>query len=602
MQGRKSALRRFPEDLAAPRGPVAAAVRVPDFLPEDRYDVQPLRSPDGDLLFACQVRLDNRSELIAALALAQTAELADSAILYAAYQMWGQRCLEYLTGDYVFAAYSRGAQSLFTAVDPLSHYRLYYASLGERILLSTQLAALSKHHDVLREVDPVAIGLSAEARYLPGRTPFRRIQQLPGGECLSWKNGVLETHRWWRPETRAATRFRNPLEYVEATREVFERAVQSCLRSTMPVCSTLSGGLDSGLVASTAAMLLRRRGGLLTAYTTAPAVGNAVMQRRWWDADDSTFAVQTAAFHENIEHRILRSSGRVALDVMPEIHRYCGTPVRNGANHVWLDDIARRMGQGVLLTGARGNFSISYTGAGGFTELLQQWQWKAAWECALQAQRTEGKPLWKTLASGLFPRRLFEFLRSRLYDEKMEYLSFTTAAFRAQHRSALHPQRPLPGTRAAFTRKAMLSNFAWTADPLPLWGLEWRDPTGDRRLLELLLSFPLAAFAFEGRKRGLARQMGSGLLPDTIRLRRTQGLQGADYATAMSRHMPRYASALELMKASAICRNLFDLSVLHAAMKRVKEGELSGSVTSPIDRCIDAGVFLLEQEGGWTAG
>ena len=598
LQGGESSLRLFPEQPLATRGAVAAVVRVPGFLPEDRYDLQPLWSLDRKTLFVCQVRLDNRSELLAALEMGNlcAAEIADSTILHAAYQRWGERCVEHLTGDYAFAAYSMDTQRVFAAVDHLSHYRLYYATQGRRILLSTQLAALSKQQDTLRDVDVTAVGLCAEARYLPGMTPFRNIRQLPGGDCLCWDSGALETRRWWQPETRSLTSFRNPLDYVEAAREVFERAVLSCLRSATPVRSTLSGGLDSGLVTSIAATLLRKQGASLTAYTSAPAIGNAVLQRRGWDADDSIFAAQTAAFHPNIQHVILRSSGRVALDLLPRIHQRCATPVRNGGNHVWLDDIAQHSGPGVLLTGARGNFSISFTGVGGFAELLHQWRWRAAWVCASQAQRAEGKPLWKTLASGLFPRRMFESLRSRLYGERMEFLSLTAESFRAQHRATLDPQRPAPGTRAAFARKAMLSNFVWAADPLPLWGLEWRDPTGDRRLLELVLSFPLAAFAFGGRNRGLARQVGRDLLPDAIRLRKTQGLQSADYATAMAHHMHRYKSAQELMNASAICQDLFALSALRAAMQRVADGELSGAVTFPIDRCVDTGLFLMEQD------
>jgi asparagine synthase (glutamine-hydrolysing) len=141
-----------------------------------------------------------------------------------------------------------------------------------------------------------------------------------------------------------------------------------------------------------------------------------------------------------------------------------------------------------------------------------------------------------------------------------------------------------------------LSNHVWAADPLPMWGLEWRDPTADRRLLELLLSFPLAAFAYEGSKRGLARTIGRGLLPDAIRLRQTRGGQSMDYAAVMARALPRYQNACGRMAASSTCRSLFDLDTLRISLERVRAGETSGALTSPIDRCVDAGLFLLGQE------
>jgi asparagine synthase (glutamine-hydrolysing) len=598
LQGTKSPLRLYPTEPSTSRRAAAAAVRMPGFLPEDRYDRQPLWSADRGTLFVCQARLDNRDELLGALDLSGLPpdEIADSTILHAAYRHWGEDCMAHLSGDYAFAAYSSATPRVFAAVDHIAHYRLYYAAHGSRIVLCTQLASLRKHERDPLDVDTVALGLSAEARYLPGATPFHNIRQLLGGECLSWNTGALNTRGWWHPETRPLTRFQDSSEYVEATRDIFERAVCSCLRSTNPVSATLSGGLDSGLVTATAAHLLRRSGHSVTAYTSAPPLGNRVFERPRWDADDAPFAAQTATFHSNISHVILRSDGRVALDLLSQIHRCCATPVRNGANHVWLDSIARTAGPGVILTGARGNFSLSYAGAGGFAELLRRWRWKAALHCATDARDAEGKPLWKTFASGILPRGVFEFLRSRLYDEKVEALSLTTHAFRQRHRDALHPRHSSPGTRDAFLRRAMLANITWAADPLPLWGVEWRDPTADRRLLELLLSFPLAAFAHDGRPRGLARSVARDLLPDAIRLRRTQGQQSSDYATAMAQNLPRYRAAQERMEASDGCRRVFDLSALQSALGRIAAGELSGAITGSIDRCIDAGLFLADME------
>ena len=598
LRGGKGALRTFPAELSAARQQAAAAVRVPGFLPEDRYDVQPLWSQDRKTLFVCQARLDNRAELLKALGMEDrlAAEIADSTILYATYEQWGEDCVARLAGDYAFAAYSTETQRVFAAVDPLAQYRLYYAARGGRIVLCTQLATLRGFETEAAQLDEVALGLSVEARYSPGVTPFRGIRQLAGGECLSWGGGSGETRRWWQPETRTLLRFRDPEEYVEAVRESLEVAVSSCLRAVAPINATLSGGLDSGLVTAMAAGLLRERGGLLTAYTSAPATGNAVFRRTGWDADDAPFAAQTAAFHANIQHVVLRSDGRVALDLIEQIHRRSGVPVRNGANHLWLDDIARRTGPGVLLTGPRGNFSLSYTGNGGFAELLREWRWRAALRCALQTQKAEGKPLWKTLAGGVMPRSVFESLRRRLYGEKMEYLQLTTADFRQLHWDALHPQRPTPGTRAFFAFKMTQPIAVWAADPLAQWGVEWRDPTADRRLMELLLSLPLAAFAHEGRARGLARHVGRDLLPDATRLRRTQGQQSADYSAAMAHQLPRYRALQDRMLASTACRSIFDLSALDSALKRVEMGEMSGAISFPIDRCVGAGVFLMEQE------
>jgi len=82
-------LRTFPAGTSAIRQNAVAAVRVPGFLPEDRYDLQPLRSHDGRSLFVCQARLDNRDELLSKLTMQERDGVADSELLFAAWQRWG---------------------------------------------------------------------------------------------------------------------------------------------------------------------------------------------------------------------------------------------------------------------------------------------------------------------------------------------------------------------------------------------------------------------------------------------------------------------------------------------------------------------------------
>lgn len=181
--------------------------------------------------------------------------------------------------------------------------------------------------------------------------------------------------------------------------------------------------------------------------------------------------------------------------------------------------------------------------------------------------------------------------------DELEILTLTTAHFREQQHELLYPQRPRPGTRAAAVRGATIPAYVWAADPLAMWGAEWRDPLADKRLIELLLRFPLVAFLHGGRARGLARALGRGLLPEQIRLRTQRGAQSADYAVALSTALPGYRAVTRRMEGSAVCRELFNISSVTAALDRIQAGHLSPEVTSPIDRVIDAGLFLLEREG-----
>ena len=582
-------LRLHPDFRASRRASVAAAVRVPGFLEEDRYDVQPLLSEDGALLFAAQVRLDNRDELIPALNLrCAPAATADSDILFAAYRRWGDSAVDHVLGAFAFVAYDLRTDSLVAAVDAMSDYRLYYRAVGSHLVLCTQLAALAKFDRSAPDAE--AIGLGAEGRYLPGSTPFVGIRRLGGGELLHWSLRNHAVRRWWAPPARTV-HYADPADYVLAAGEALQAAVERSLRAAVPVATMLSGGLDSGLVAASAARTLAGRGTAITAYTSCPSLGLPVWEPPNWDADDAPFAKAVAALHENVRHVVLRDQDRTLLDLIGTLHERCATPVRNGANHLWVDSIHRAAGGGVLLSGGHGNFSISYSGLGAERELLGTLGWGAALRAARTARIAAGRPLWRSLAHGIVPERLIRFLLGAAFPK----VHVTTGAFRERQKRRLQPGHPEGHTREAYRYFATRWPHQWAADPLAMWRTEVRDPTADRRLVELLVSFPLAAFAQEGRRRGLARELGRGLLPDPVRLRTTRGMQAAGYAASVRRQSESYREAIARIAGSPVCREIFDIAGLRDTLARIERGDRSADRTAPLDRAVDAGLFLLER-------
>ena len=570
-----------------------------DLLPEDRFDRQPLISPDGQSVFACHARLDNRAELMERLEMRRTAAgIADSELLQAAYLRWGPECLRFLTGDFAFAVLSMRERSLFAAVDPLGNYRLFYAVAPGRLVMTTQLAAMRACPGLELTPAEAVLGRFAAGLMGEGETGFAEVRSLLGGHTLRWRDDAVELQRWWRPDATPRLRFNDPEEYVALAEDLFASAVRGCLRSSTPVSSTLSGGLDSGLVTAEAARQMRG-GPELHAYTAAPNLANAALQRQGWDADDAPFAAATAALHPNVRQKILRTEERTALDLLPPLHLHSAVPVRNGANHVWLEGISHAMrerGSRVLLTGARGNFGLSFHGLGGFHELFWQGRWRAAFRVAAEMERAGERPVWKTVSGGLLPQRAFDWLRWRMYGRRSAEAGerdFLAASFRRGIRSDLQPHRPAERTRAAFARRAVVPMLVWAADSLPQWDIEMRDPLSDRRLLEALLSMPLHAFTVDGRARGLARRLGKGRLPDSVRLRRTQGQQAPDYAAVMGRRAGVYRDLIEAMSVSPACRRLFDMDALREGIDAVAAGGRALYLTSGLDRITGVGLFLL---------
>ena len=583
-----------------PERSAGAASLAPEFVPEDAFDRQPLANDDG--VFVCQARIDNREELLSRLRLPADAQIADSAVLAAAYARFGDACVRQVVGDFAFAAWHRVDGRVVAGVDHLGTRRLLWSRVGGGIALSPQLPVLLAHPERARDPD-----LDSLARlFRPGvdraSTPFTSIRALPGGHLLTWRpGGDARVGRWWDPPSEPTVWHSDPNDYVAETRELLERAVRSQLRSSTALSSTLSGGLDSGSVTATAARLLSEPGAGLTAYTSVPEEGMEPSRRPGWEPDDRGYAAEVAARHANVDHVLVPPRGRCVLDVLPEVHERAVTPTKSCTNLLWLGGIsssAAASGSRVVLVGQHGNAGYSWRGENQIWELTRLGRHRAALAQARLEARSRGITVPHVLGGALHVAVRASSRRAAAD----RFRPKATTLLREPHRRARYtPSGGFAeslGSRAGWVAFATTPKHVWWPDPVPQWGVEWRDPTGDRRLLERLLQFPQAAFRTAGRERGLARAVGEGLLPDRVRLRATQGAQVPEAPSLIAAHADRYESALAEMQSSAGCRELFDFETLRGSLRRLVAGAKDLELALAVDRAMDVGLFLVRLERG----
>jgi asparagine synthase (glutamine-hydrolysing) len=517
------------------------AVIPPFLLPEDDFDAQPI--VDNDRVFTGQLRIDNRDELIAALGISEP--VADSTIACLAWDRWGEASLARVAGDFAFVVWHPRERRLIAAVDHHLERRALWARVPNGLAIAAGFAPLLAHPHVSGTPD-----LDALARYLETQldreiTPYANIRAIPGGHLLEWRDGDVRIRRWWTPNTQASARG----DFVEEARAVFDLAVRARLRARGTIASTLSGGLDSGLVTATAARQLGDR--RIETYTAVPTPGLARCEERGWDSDDTPYASEVAATLANVDHRFVSAEGRCMLDLFEPFE----TPTRHILNFVWLAPLLASLRGGVLLVGEHGNATLSWDG---------------------------GVPSWLRRVAVTMKRR---------FAARQNVISFV--------RRERRPRGPALGvsSRKSWIDFVMRPKSIWSPDTVERWGVEWRDPTADRRLAECVLRFPPHAFRIEGQPRGLARAIAAGRLPERVRLRRTRGSQVPEVASLIAIHARRYESALERMTRSAACRELFDFGEMRRALDTIVGGSLEESAANSINRAFDAGLFLCRSEG-----
>jgi asparagine synthase (glutamine-hydrolysing) len=563
-----------------------AASLKPDFVPEDASDAQPI--VNDARVFVCQARIDNRNELLPLLDVAH--DVADSTLFAAAYDRWGAECVQKVTGDFAFAVWHRADGSVVAAVDHHGARRLMWSRIANGIALSAQLAPLLVHPEISRDPDLDALARLFDSGIDRTSTPFTAIRAIPGGHLFTWRAGEVRIERWWNPSSRPSVWYRDRRQYVDEARELFTRAVASQLRSSSAISTTLSGGLDSGSVTATAARLSSSR---ITAYTSIPEPGLAVSQRPNWEPDDRTYAAEVAAMYDNVDHRVVPPGGRCALDVIASIHARSHTPSKATTNMLWLDGIsaaAAAAGSRVLLTGQYGNAAFSWRGDGTISELVMNGHLRAALQQARDEARARNSSVARVLAGSV---------RGAMHAMSRRTVGDTVV--RAGLQFIRRPRSPhargneyveAPGSRRFWRAFVTTPKQTWWPDPVVQWGVEWRDPTIDRRLVERLLQYPQAAFRIGGRERGLARELAAGLLPDRVRLRRTQGAQVPEAPSLIAAHAQRYRAALEVMRRSPACRELFDFDAMQRALDGFASGSLDFQLATALDVAFDAGLFL----------
>jgi len=170
--------------------------------------------------------------------------------------------------------------------------------------------------------------------------------------------------------------------------------------------------------------------------------------------------------------------------------------------------------------------------------------------------------------------------------------------FCTAHAEELLQAQPPGSERGLFARAMTAAQPSARADFMTRFGVEWLDPTGDRKLLERLLTFPLHVFRVGNRPRGLARELGRGLLPQSVRLRRNRSVHFPDETAWFALRAQDYHEALQSLRESSACGFFLDMPGLEALTQTLCAGRGSAAEALTVHRALDAGLFAVGFESG----
>lgn len=535
---------------------------------------------DGSWLVASG-RIDNRVALATKLfiPLHELDRLDDQSLIARAYLRWGEACVAELYGDWSFAVWKPRQRRLFLARDHNGNTALYYYARDGRIAFaSSRKALLALDEPSMRAIDDLYIAqvLLALPAHQGGRTVHPAIHRLQPAHTLTATAGEFHLHRYWNPNLIEQYPFASIEEAAEGFLPVFDEAVKCRMRAKGAIAVTLSGGLDSGSIAATAARFARQSGQKLAAYTSVPCGKTAEdVSRRlgdeWW------LASATATHAKISRHRPIPAEAITPLDGLRWYLWAHDEPQHAAANAYWimaLQRTARADGCRVLLSGQGGDVSISWSGA----------------------------PPRERPVPGAFrqvARRLVGGAMQRPWAVRT-HAAWMKHAHPVRRSAAIHPDLarrvdaagPPPPAEQPGRRTIIGSLHAENGAAL---NIDVRDPTLDVRVLSYCLSVPghLLVDPADG-DRMLIRTAMKSRLPDMVRLNRKRGLHAADLCSRLRADPYTMDACLDELEAGP-ANEYLDMARLRKSWRLVTQADDRVGFREASDvllRSVMAGLFV----------
>ena len=191
----------------------------------------------------------------------------DTEVVLKSFHLWQERCAEKLNGIFAFAIYNMDSEEVFLCRDRIGVKPLFYSKTKDLFAFASRTDTLLH----VKGIEPVCdenglneIFMLGPAKTM-GKTYFQNIKEVKPGEYLYYKKGKLKSGVYW--SLKASEFSDNCVQAQEHTHFLVTDAIKRQLVSDAPICTFLSGGLDSSIISKVAYDYMTDRGEILNTYS-----------------------------------------------------------------------------------------------------------------------------------------------------------------------------------------------------------------------------------------------------------------------------------------------------------------------------------------------
>ncbi len=243
---------------------------------------------------------------------------SDTETVLWSYIVWGEDCPCKLNGIFAFAIYDDAKKNLFVCRDRLGVKPFYYTDVDGTFLFSSEIKSLLKYPGVEPELDLENLW---EILYLTPVTflesgTFKNIRKLLPGECAVVDENGIRRRKYWQLEPKAFGDSKK--QAIETVRYLVTDAIQRQLISDVPLCTLLSGGLDSSVVTAVAADTYRKKGKTLSTYSFEYQGNKEHFKKSLFQPESDDYFASWLANELHTAHTVLTASSKQVFDLLTD--------------------------------------------------------------------------------------------------------------------------------------------------------------------------------------------------------------------------------------------------------------------------------------------
>ncbi len=425
---------------------------------------------------------------------------SDTEVLLTAYIYWGKECVNKLIGIFAFGIFDEYKKEVFLARDQMGVKPLFYTVNNNTLIFGSEIKTILANPRIKREVDREGLtelfGLGPAT--IPGSAIFKNIKEIAPANCLliSSDNNI-KTWEYWTVQAKEF--HETPEEAIIHTRELLIDAIKRQLVGDVPVCTFLSGGLDSSIISMIAAEEFKKQGKTLTTYSI--------------DYEDNEKYFKSSLFQPTSDEYWAE-----------EMSKFIGSNHRK----VVLDhtDLAVALKDAVISRDLPGMADIDSSMLLFCKEIRKDFVVGLTGECA---DEIFGGYPWFTRDEmfylDTFPWSRFVSDRKAIVNNSLKNMPLEDLV-RTQYEKSLSKVPHLDGEskRDYRMREVSYLNLKWfmvqlltRKDRVSMYNsLEARVPFADIRLVDYAFNLPADVKLYKGREKGLLRAAFEGMLPNDI--------------------------------------------------------------------------------------